>query len=129
MAEAGAEPFDLPSFFISANPEPADLDQAIDEFRIGRAWDWLLFTSANAVHAFFRRFFALELDLRKLSGVQIGVVGTASAQALEKYHLRADFIPSRFTGSALAAELPVKTGQRALIPALVRGVARPGSRP
>ena len=48
--------------------EPADigpLDRALNQLREGQ-WDWLVFTSANGVHALLRRLDALGRDLRDL---------------------------------------------------------------
>jgi uroporphyrinogen III methyltransferase/synthase len=48
--------------------------------------------------------------------VRLGAVGKATAQALAGYHLRADFVPSRFTGLDWAAEVGDLSGRRVLLP-------------
>lgn len=117
LTELGAEPLELPAFEIIPNPNPVELDACLERLKTGpETYDWLIFTSANAVHAFFRRFFEVGLDLRVLGQVQLGVIGTATGAALQSFHLQADFVPGRFTGATLAEQLPASEGQRILVP-------------
>ena len=93
--------------FATIALEPPDtweaLDQAVDDR--GR-FDWLLFTSINAIQFFFRRLFERQLDARALAGMKIAVVGNATAAELQKYGLKADLLPAKeFTGEGLAATL------------------------
>jgi uroporphyrinogen III methyltransferase/synthase len=59
-------------------------------------FDWLIFTSANAVKFFMERLRSLGKDLRILKGVSICTVGPKTSEALESYGLRADLIPAEF---------------------------------
>lgn len=68
-------------------------------------YSWLIFTSANGVNIFFDRLKHLKADIRKLSNARFAVVGTSTKNALEKYGLYADFVPSKFTSKTLADEL------------------------
>jgi len=107
--------------FATIALEPPDswqaLDSAIDDLA---NFDWLLFTSINAIQFFFRRLFERQLDARVLAGIKIAVVGTATAAELQKYGLVADLLPgTEFTGEGLAATLieqGVVTGRRFLLP-------------
>jgi uroporphyrinogen III methyltransferase/synthase len=105
--------------------EPADfapLDRALDQLRAG-AWDWLVFTSANGVHALLRRLDAVGRDLRDLGSVKLAAIGPKTAEALREYRLRADVVPaSTFSSQGLADALkPYVAGQRVLLARANRG--------
>jgi uroporphyrinogen III methyltransferase/synthase len=105
--------------------EPADLggtDAAVAQLQRGE-WDWLVFTSANGVHALLRRVDALGLDLRVLGRVRIATIGPKTAAALREYRVRADVVPdATFSSEGLAAALgPHVAGQRVLLARANRG--------
>jgi len=79
-------------------------------------WDWITFTSQNAVESFFEILGDAGLDARALETTRLAAVGEATAAALARHGLRADFIPTRATGDSLAAELPRVNGARILLP-------------
>jgi uroporphyrinogen III methyltransferase/synthase len=98
----GAEPVELPAIAI-AQPESYDeLDAAIERLSDYR---WVIFTSVNAVEAFFTRLDVVGQDARAFGGVQIAAVGTATAASLHQCGLRADFVPERFIAEELLAGL------------------------
>ncbi|MDO4467252.1 MAG: hydroxymethylbilane synthase [Bacillota bacterium] len=63
--------------------------------------DWMIFTSRNGVDSFFENLFASNLDVRALGNTKIATIGTATNQALNKYGLSADLIPTEFNSTAL----------------------------
>ncbi len=93
---------------------------ATEEFLDRPAWQalrdlssgerWLVFTSENGVRYFMRQYFGMLGDMRGLAGYKIAVVGSGTAAALGRYHLKADFVPTRATTAALAEQL---TGSKA----------------
>jgi uroporphyrinogen III methyltransferase/synthase len=107
--------------------EPADfsaVDRALDQLRAGE-WDWLVFTSANGVHALLRRLDAIGRDLRSLGSVKFAAIGPKTAAALGEYRLRADLVPeATFSSEGLASALsPHIAGQRVLLARANRGRA------
>jgi uroporphyrinogen III methyltransferase/synthase len=105
--------------------EPADfgpLDRALGQIRRGE-WDWLVFTSANGVHALLRRLDALGRDLRDLGRVSFAAIGPKTAEALREYRLRADVVPeSIYSSEGLAEALtPHVAGRRVLLARANRG--------
>jgi len=90
-------------------------DLVTDE-RVGSRWDWIAFSSQNGVDAFFAALRAAGRDARALGTTLVAVVGDATAAALERHGVMADFVPSRATGECLAAELPRVSGARVLLP-------------
>ncbi|MEE9276796.1 MAG: uroporphyrinogen-III C-methyltransferase [Dehalococcoidia bacterium] len=99
LAEEGAEPLELPAIEIV----PADAAPICDAVASLAAGDyqWVVFTSANGVHHFFRHLVEQELDSRAFAGARVAVIGSETAQALRSYGLRADLAPERFVAEAL----------------------------
>jgi uroporphyrinogen III methyltransferase/synthase len=116
LEQLGAIVHHWPALSIREVEDYSELDTTLTELAHGR-WDWLVFTSANGVHALLRRLWQRGGDLRTLSRVQIAAIGPKTAEALEDYHLRADLVPQEtFSSEGLAAALgPRVTGQRVLL--------------
>ncbi len=68
-------------------------------------YQWLLFTSINAIRFFFQRLYEKGMDVRDLKGPKVAAVGTATADILKEYGLIADLVPEEFTGEGLANSL------------------------
>lgn len=71
-------------------------------------FDWVIFTSPNAVDLFFAEFFQQGCDVRELGGVRIAAVGPATARKLGDLHLRVDLQPEVYTTEKLAESFPEK---------------------
>ena len=112
MAE-GAEPIAAPSIEIRPAPDIQAVDDAVRRLA---TFDAVLFTSVNAVDAFFVRLDALGLDARSFGGLAVAAVGPATATALKARGLKPDFAPNRYTTADLAAEMPDIEGKRLLVP-------------
>jgi uroporphyrinogen III methyltransferase / synthase len=119
LEEHGAECLEYATIQI----EPAQDYQIFDAAMTTIAqYQWILFTSLNAVTYFFQRLFHLGLDSRHLAGAKIAAVGRATAEKLLQYGIKADLIPEQFTGEGLARAL-VQTqvgGNRILLPRAMR---------
>jgi uroporphyrinogen III methyltransferase/synthase len=71
------------------------------------AYEWLVFTSANGVRAFFHDGLApAGLDARALAGVRLAAIGPGTAHALTTRGLRADLLPERFVAESLLEAFP-----------------------
>lgn len=75
------------------------------------AYDWLLFTSANAVHFFFARV----PDSRRVSP-RVMAIGPATAAALREYRIVADVVAENSIGEGVAQELRRVEAKRVLAP-------------
>jgi uroporphyrinogen III methyltransferase/synthase len=115
LEEAGADCFEYATITIGPPDSYENIDRALTE--LGE-YDWLLFTSINAVKFFFARLFARNMDARDLRGPKIGVVGKATAEFLAGYSLRADLLPEKFTAEGLSESLVALgvSGKKILIP-------------
>ena len=59
-------------------------------------YDWVIFTSARGVDAFFEAFFKAYNDIRSIGNVRIAAVGPATAKRIEALHLTVDAIPETY---------------------------------
>jgi len=119
LEENGADCLEYSTIHIEPVDDYRVLDQAIA--RIGE-YQWVLFTSLNAVTYFFGRLYLMGGDSRTLAGPKIAVVGKATAEELLEYGIKADLIPEKFTGEGLAESL-IQTqvgGNRILMPRALR---------
>ena len=99
LTELGADVLELPTIKITT---PLQKDSIVDALLELNAYDWLVFTSANGVTAFFDIFFRRFQDLRDIGGARIAAVGPATAAKLRELHLQVDLQPEEFTGRKIA---------------------------
>jgi uroporphyrinogen III methyltransferase/synthase len=79
------------------------------------AYDWLAFTSANAVERFFSALRGLGQDSRSLAGVAVAAIGPGTAATLARAGIQADLMPDRFVAEAVVEAFPPGPG-RVLLP-------------
>ncbi len=115
-ASLGAEVIHMPVIRIVPPTDSKPFTMAVQHLVEEQAYAWVLLTSANGVIALFEQLSALGLDARALQGIKFGVVGNVTAQALSSRGVVPDFIPSSFIGAELGKQLPLKSGQRILLP-------------
>lgn len=65
----------------------------------------ILFTSSNGVDIFFEQIKRCGIDIRSLYNKKICVIGSGSGEALNKYGVNADFIPSKFDSKSFLNEI------------------------
>ena len=102
LAELGADVIEIPT--IRTEP-PTNLREFAEMVRDAHAYDWLLFTSPNAVEAFFEMFYRIYSDAREIGGTRIAAVGPATAQKIRDYRLRVDVQPDEFVPEAIVDAL------------------------
>lgn len=101
----GAEVIELPTIQILPPREAAPLRKAARE---AARYDWIVFTSANGVDAFFRHV----RDVRLLGKVKIAVIGPATGARVRARGLRVDLQPKKFVAEELLRAL-ARRGVRA----------------
>jgi uroporphyrinogen III methyltransferase / synthase len=118
LAEAlerlGASVSIVPLVRIEPPVDPAALEAVLAE----PGFDWVVFTSANAVLAVGERL-AGALD-----GVRVAAVGPATAEAARRAGLEPSFVPGVFAGEEIVAGLEPLRGTRILLPQA--DIAEPG---
>lgn len=97
LAAAGAEVIEMPATRI----EPCDLAGLRDALGDIAAFDWIVFTSQNAVQVAWDALRAMGLDARAFAGVKIAAVGPMTADALLQHGLAVDVVPERFVAEGL----------------------------
>ncbi len=98
----GAQAIEAPLVRIMPPHDYGPLDEAcahVDRF------DWVVFTSGNAVDAFMSRLLKSTRDLRALGGVKLCAIGPSTADHLSRHGLKVDLIPSEFRAETLARAL------------------------
>jgi len=90
LKRLGADVLEVPTIKIT---EPAERMALVDALLELNSYDWLIFTSANGVTAFFDLFFKRFQDLRDLGGARIAAIGPATAAKLRELHLQVDLMP------------------------------------
>jgi len=102
LTALGAEVIEIATIEIRDPASWEPLDSAIR--RLAK-FDFLLLTSTNGVHSFFRRLKACGRDVRDLKGVIIGAIGPATAAELLKSGAKADVVPREYTAEGLLEAL------------------------
>jgi uroporphyrinogen-III synthase len=110
----GAEPLICPAIAFAP---PIDAEPLILAIRQLAHYDWLLFTSANAVRFTNEALAAQGSALAGLNHPAIGAIGPATARAVLQYGSIVRFVPSKHTAEDLLAEIGPVAGQRILLPA------------
>ncbi len=112
----GADPVVFPTIQITPIPENESLARAVSNVR---TYDWLVFTSVNAVGPFSQALADHNLDARALAGCKIAAIGPATADVVRSLlGIVADFVPSSAVAESLVEEWPHKdlSGCRVLLP-------------
>ena len=101
LGELGAGVFVQPAIEITPPDDWTPVDAALAKLD---RYDWLVFSSANGVRALLDRLLATR-DLRAMGRVKLAAIGSATAEELARYHLRADLVPDEYRAESLAAAL------------------------
>ena len=116
LAAFGAEAVEAPMIRIVPPDDPAPLMAVA----VGAAgFDWIVFSSANAVDAFMTALLDGERDVRALAGPRLCATGTGTADRLARYGIRVDLVPDEFRAEAVAAAIiggAAVEGARVLLP-------------
>jgi uroporphyrinogen-III synthase len=116
LRERGATPVLLPVIAIAPAADPAPLAEAITN--IAR-YDWIVFTSANAISA---------LGAQPHARAKVATVGAATREFAEQRGWRVSVTPASYVAESLVEALGAEelSGQRVLIPsaAITRDVVR-----
>ncbi|HEY7047760.1 MAG TPA: uroporphyrinogen-III synthase [Jatrophihabitantaceae bacterium] len=102
----GAVPVEVPTIAVEPPRTPAQMERAIKGLVTGR-YEWIVFTSVNAVKAVREKFEEFGLDARAFAGVKIACVGETTAAAVQAYGIKPELVPSGEQSSeGLLADFP-----------------------
>jgi len=98
LESLGAEAIEAPLIRILPPEDYGPLDEACAGVN---RFDWIIFSSSNAVDAFIGRLLASPRDLRALGGVKLCAVGSATGRQLARHGLKVDLVPQEFRAEGI----------------------------
>jgi uroporphyrinogen III methyltransferase/synthase len=102
----GAAPIEVPTIAVEPPRTPTQMERAIKGLVTGR-YEWIVFTSTNAVRAVREKFEDFGLDARAFAGVKIACVGEATANAVRAFGITPELVPADDQSSeGLLADFP-----------------------
>lgn len=130
LSELGADVVELPVIELAPMEDYSELDDCIRQLE---QYQWIIFTSVNAVDYFLMRLRASGRDIRSIRG-RLCAIGPATAAALAACHLTVDLVPDDHRSEGVAASfryldlrsarilLPRAAEARELIPEALSGL-------
>jgi uroporphyrinogen III methyltransferase/synthase len=88
----GAVPEQVPTIAVEPPRTPQQMERAVKGLVTGR-YQWIAFTSINAVKAIREKFEEYGLDARAFAGVKVAAVGEQTAKALREFGIMPDLLP------------------------------------
>jgi len=102
LENLGANVFICPTIEIREPDNYERLDEALDHLY---GYDWLIFTSANAVEYFLRRLTTKDLKVEDLDETRVCAIGQRTADKLHEAHVHVDLVPSLSTAEGVFTAL------------------------
>jgi uroporphyrinogen III methyltransferase/synthase len=104
LSELGADVVEAPAIRIEPRLGEPEVDRAVAALAGGEI-EIVCLTSPNGADLLLEALAAAGHDARALAGTTLAAIGPGTAAALARHGLRADVVPERAIGEALAAEL------------------------
>ena len=99
----GAVPQEVPTIAVEPPRTPQQMERAVRGLVTGR-YQWVAFTSVNAVRAVREKLEEYGLDARAFAGVKVAAVGEQTGRALLDFGIKPDLVPEgEQSGEGLAA--------------------------
>ncbi|QIM22861.1 bifunctional uroporphyrinogen-III C-methyltransferase/uroporphyrinogen-III synthase [Phycicoccus sp. HDW14] len=89
----GAHAEVVPTISVEPPRTPQQLERAVKGMVTGR-YEWVGFTSVNAVRAIREKFDEFGLDARSFAGLKVAAVGGVTAEALREWGINPDLVPT-----------------------------------
>lgn len=106
LTRYGAVPEEVPTISVERPRTPQQMERAVKGL-VNGSYEWLVFTSVNAVRAVREKFDDYGLDARAFSGVKIAAIGEQTGNAIEAFGIRPDLVPSgQQSSEGLLEEFP-----------------------
>lgn len=105
----GARVVACPTIEIVAPDTYAPLDETIENLF---GYDWIVFTSANAVEHFLHRLETQGKDVSELDGLRVCAIGEATSERLVAARIHVDVVPQKFQAEGVFAALETYLGGR-----------------
>jgi uroporphyrinogen-III synthase len=112
LRTSGFEPIFFPVIEIRPIEDNIALDRALDKLN---CYEWVVFTSVNAVNVVFDRFSLSFLNGEGLN-VKFAAIGPKTAEALKRRGVTPDFVPEEYVAEAILPGLGDLLGKWVLLP-------------
>lgn len=109
LRKLGADVLEMPTIRI----QPSDGEDIKDFARMvvdAHTYEWLIFTSPNAVEYFFDAFYKIREDAREIGGCKIAAVGPGTAAKLKEYHMATDLMPEKHVAEEIVPAFEKQIG-------------------
>lgn len=115
IRDEGGKAIELPTIYIKENEDQAVLKSAIKEIN---TYNYIVFTSQNAVEIFFKALFEAGKDLRTLANVKVAAIGAITEKVLREKGILADIVPEKAVAEDLYESLKkvVQKEDKVLLP-------------
>ena len=112
---AGGEAWEAPTITIDYKEESNELADAVKK---SGEYDWIIFTSVNGVHSFFKAMKKNNCDIRTLGKAKICAIGPKTREVLENKGLLVEAMPEKFVAESVIECLKplLQPGERILLP-------------
>jgi len=88
----GAVPSEVPTISVEPPRTPQQVERAVHGLVSGR-YEWVGFTSANAVRAVREKLQEYGLDARSFAGLKVAACGAGTVDSLVEFGVRPDLVP------------------------------------
>lgn len=112
LEKAGFEPVFFPTISIDVVDDLRALEEAVANIE---KYDWVIFTSTNAVEVFFSQF-PSPFRRGARGEVKIAAIGTKTAAKLKEKNVTVNLVPDDFVGEGLLKSLGDVKDKRFLLP-------------
>ncbi len=115
IMELGGEPIPCSVIKTVLADNLEEIDQGLRNLS---SYDWIIFTSVNAIRFFLQRGKEIGVHVPEQIKGKVAAVGTQTAAALHKENIKVEHIPAKFTADDLLESLKgeLTAGQKILIP-------------
>jgi len=115
LKAAGFEPIYFPVIEIRPIENNVTLDKVLDKLN---CYEWIVFTSVNAVDIFFSPspLGPSPLGRGQGKGLRVAAIGPKTADALRRHNIEPDFVPEEYVAEAILPGLGDLRGKWVLLP-------------
>ncbi|MEM9281251.1 MAG: uroporphyrinogen-III C-methyltransferase [Verrucomicrobiota bacterium] len=109
LVSLGADVLEMPTIKVkrSGGQEAREFAECVSD---AHTYDWLIFTSPNAVEYFFEAFDLIREDARAIGGARIAAVGQGTAQKLKDFRMATDLMPKESVAESLVEAFKEEVG-------------------
>ncbi|MGA1146281.1 MAG: uroporphyrinogen-III synthase [Candidatus Nanopelagicales bacterium] len=104
LRRLGAVPSEVATISVEPPRTPQQVERAVHGLVSGR-YEWVGFTSANAVRAVREKLQEYGLDARSFAGLKVAACGAGTVEALVEFGVRPDLVPTDDQSTSALAEV------------------------